>query len=158
MTTYEIITTFISLIAAVIATVSFIKTRKVQNEQIRLEKIIAELSSRQIEIIEQEKIEQNKAIIFVELVGIGGDYKFVISNLGNAKASNIHFELDKDCADNPLVEGDYDTKIPVPSLNPGSMIELLTAISMGSSGKYHVLVRWDNPDGTQEEDRFFMAM
>jgi len=158
MTTYEIITIFVSLVAVVLSIISLVRTRKVQKEQIELQKITAELSRKQIQIIEREQAEQNKAKISVELVRFGNDYRFLISNVGYAKASNIHFDLDQDCQDNPLVQGDYETKIPIPSLNPGSSIELLAAISMGSAGRYHVLVRWDNPDGTQEEDRIFVAI
>lgn len=158
MTTYELITILISFIAVVISTVSLVRTRKVQREQSELQKVTAKLSRKQIEIIEREQAQQNKAKIAVELIRSGNDYRFVISNIGNAKASNIHFDLDQDCEDNPLVQGDYDRKIPIPSLNPGSDIELLAAISMGSDGRYNVLVRWDNPDGTQGKDKIFVAI
>lgn len=158
MTSYQIITALISLLAVIISTISLIRTRRVEKEQLELQKITAELSRKQIKILDREEKDHNKAQINVQLIGSGNEYKFVISNQGNAKAKNIYFELDSNCKDNPLVKGDYEEKIPIPSLNPGNSVDLIAAICMGSEMKYNIIVKWDNPDGTHEEDNIFVAI
>ncbi|WP_422491308.1 hypothetical protein [Endozoicomonas sp. ALE010] len=153
MSYYEILTLCVSSLAVVVSLVAIIRTRKVDTAMLRLEEVHAELSKKQIELIEKEKKEQEKASIKVELVKYSrSDYKFHITNHGRSPARNIRFSLTQNCNDNPLVMGEYKDKIPYPLLNPDETFTLIAAITLGmSSTIFPVEVIWQNEDGSDEK-------
>jgi hypothetical protein len=158
LTNFELLTLLLSTIAAVISVVSLVRTRKVQEEQMRLGRVTAELSQRQLERLAQEDEEKSKAYIHVTLEKKGTDYRFWIRNQGRAKAKDVWVSLDSEGSDNPLVGSDYKNKIPIPFLNPGGEMSLIAAIHMGSSGKYKMSARWINEDQSQSSEEFFLSV
>lgn len=151
MTGYELLSTLVSAIAAVISIVAMIRTRKINAAMLRLEEIHAELSKKQIEQIEKDKQEQSRAKLKVELVKHSStSYKFHITNMGSSSAKNINFSLTQDCDSNPLVMNEYTQKIPYPMLNAGDYFTLIAAINFDmSSSIFPVRLFWKNEDGTQ---------
>jgi hypothetical protein len=158
LTNFELLTLLFSTIAAVISVISLIRTRKVQEEQIRLERVAAELSQRQLERIAKEDDEKTKAYIHVTLEQNGADYRFWIRNQGKAKAKDVWVTLDSEGPDNPIVGSEYKKKIPIPYLNSGGEVSLIAAIHMGSCGKYKISARWVNEDQSQANDEFFLSV
>lgn len=158
MTNFELLTLLFSTVAAVISVVSLIRTRKVQDEQMRLGRVTAELSQRQLERLAQEAEEKSKAYIQVTLEKNGTDYRFWIRNQGKAKAEDVWVTLDSGGSDNPLVGSEYKNKIPIPFLSPGGEMSLIAAIHMGSSGKYKMSARWVNEDQSQSSEEFFLSV
>ena len=155
MTTYEIITTLVSLLAVIVASVSLYRTREIASQQLELERTTSELSRKQLEIIAAEEKALQKAHIDVELEGYGADWRFVITNNGAAEASDVNFYLEGE--GNPLVANDYAEKIPIRALKPGKSISIYAALSMGVPRQYTTNVRWNNPDGTQDKDSYIVS-
>ena len=151
MSGYEILTLCVSTLAVIVSLVAVVRTRNVDSVMLKLEKIHAELSTKQIELIEKEKEAQVKANIKVELIKHDrASYKFHIINEGKSPARNIRFRLTQDCNDNPLVMGEYTDKIPYPLLNPDETFTLIAAITLDmSSTVFPVQVIWQNEDGSQ---------
>lgn len=124
----------------------------------RLERITAELSQRQLELLAREDEEKNKAYIHVALEKSGTDYRFWIRNKGRAKAKEVWVTLDSEGSENLLVGSEYKKKIPIPFLSPDGEVSLIAAINTGSSGKYKMSARWINEDQTQSRDEFFFSI
>lgn len=158
MINFELLTLLLSIIAAVISVISLVRTRKVQEEQMRLERVTAELSQRQLERLAQEDDEKSKAYIHVTLEQSGTDYRFWIRNQGKAKAKDVWVTLDSEGPDNPIVGSEYKKKIPIPFLSSGGEVSLIAAIHMGSCGKYKISARWINEDQSQSNDEFFLSV
>ena len=155
MTSFEIFSIFISLLAVIISAVSLVRTRKISAQQLELEKITAELSQKQLENLHLDAAVKAKAFIDVELIKSGTKYKIAITNTGGSEAQNIDFHIAEDR--NPLVGNDYAEKIPIKSLKPGKAVYLLAAISSGMPASFNGCVRWKNPDGSQEKDDFILT-
>jgi uncharacterized membrane-anchored protein YhcB (DUF1043 family) len=150
MKPYEIASLLIAIVAVVISVVSLVRARKVQAKQLEFEAVTAALAKKQLELLEKEEQTQEQARVTAELVKVGRtDYRFVITNLGVAVASDVNFEIDPKSLDNPLVANECARKLPYPSLQPGQSFTLIAALSMGSTMSYNTQLKWKNPDGSQ---------
>lgn len=157
MSKFEILSLLISSLAVMISTVSLMRTRKLANEQLELEKVTAELSRLQIERIAEEKSNKSKPKFNVNLTKLGKSYSFYISNTGQGSAYNVNFEL-IDCEDSPLSLHDLQDKFPHQEIKPNSRVKLLAAIHMGSPTKYQVKLTWQNESGEKYEEMFWPTM
>lgn len=156
MSKYEIISTLVSVLAIVVSTISLVRTRKLAQEQLELEKVTAELSKLQIEGIEREKAEKTKPKFNVTLSKLGKNYYFYITNTGQGAAYNVNFEL-VDCEDSPLV-GDLSEKFPHPEMKPNSRVKLIAAIHMQSPLKYQAKVSWHDSEQQVHDETFWLTL
>ncbi len=156
MTGYEILSLIVSSLAALVAVVSLVRTRKIAAQQIELERATAELSKKQLAILNSEELERAKAYIDVKLEDFGNTHKFIITNTGGAEATNVHFSISGDGS--PLVTNEYTKKIPIKSLKPEKSVTLIAAISMGSPHEFNVFVSWNNPDGSQQKEEYLVSL
>lgn len=153
MTTTEIITALISLLAVSVSLVALRRSRQNHAQMLELEKVHADLSRRQIDEIEERKREALKAKLTVRLEKADTDYRFIITNQGQSTASNIYFGIEQGNEHNPLVGGDFEQKTPFPALAPNASYHLLAHIPIDIRQlTYEVSVRWNNPDGTQDRE------
>ena len=157
---YEEITLLISLLAVIISTVSLVRSRKLGGEQLRLaeeqlklERITAELASHQIKEIEDLKKLKDVSDIQVALYRSGAHAEFVITNSGKGKAYDLNLEL-VNCKDQPLY--DARDKLPYPELRPGHAFRLGAAFHIGSPTQYQVKVSWRDAVGLKE-DTFWLS-
>lgn len=157
MSKFEILSLLISALAAIISTVSLMRTRKLAKEQLELERVTAELSRLQIESIAEEKSNKTKPKFNVNLTKLGKSYSFYISNTGQGSAYNVNFEL-IDCEDSPLSSHDLQDKFPHQEIKPNSRVKILAAIHMGSPRKYQVKLTWENENGEKYEEMFWPTM
>lgn len=148
MSYYELVTLSVSLLAVIISTVSLVRARRLGEEQLKLEKITAELSAHQIKEIEERALLKDKPKIKVRLAKMGGGSEFVIANAGQGNAYDIGFEL-IDCDDSPLYDAQY--KLPCPELRPSSTLNLRASFHMGSPVQYQAKVTWRDDVGPQED-------
>lgn len=155
LTSYEIISACVSLLA-VITAISLFRTRRISMQKIELERITANLSKKQLEMLHAEETERSKAHIDVELTKIDNSYKFVITNIGNSEAKNIHFHLEGN--GNPLIPNEYAEKIPVKSLKPRKSVPLIANFTLATSTSFNTYLRWNNPDGSQEKEEYFVSI
>ncbi len=152
----EVVTLLISLLAVVVATVSLVRTRRIAEQQLELEHITAELSRKQLEIINAEEKALKIAHIDVELEGYGNEYKFVISNHGGVEANDVNFHIEGE--DNPLIPNEYEQRIPIKSLKPGKSVKLIASFTLNSPREYNTFVRWLNPDGSQGKEEYYVSV
>ena len=151
MSTTEIISSLISLLAVAVSVVALLRSGQNHAQLLELERVHAELSQSQIEDIEERKREALKASLTVHLEKTNQDYKFVITNQGQATASNIYFGMEQNNEHNPLVRGDFEQKTPFPALAPNERYHLLAHIPLGIRQlTYEISLRWNNEDGTQK--------
>lgn len=155
MLNYNLLSLLISLLAVIIAAVSLSRTRRVQEEQIKLQKVTADLSAKQLTVLERDEKEKISADIHADLVNEGGgSYSFMISNIGSAPASNVEFDTEP----SSLILGDHERKLPAPILNPHGTIKLLANIHMGSPPTFKAKASWTNPDGKQDSKEFYLTL
>jgi len=171
MTSQQIITVVISVLAVIISFVSLYRTSRVQDQQWRLQKKQEELTDLQLEAIRrqgehvidataQNAIIHERADIRVDLENTGrGSHRFIITNWGSVSARDITFDLDLPPGNpSPLVHGDYDVKIPIPKLAPGSRVPLMASITLAISPTFPARWSWRHPDGTVETRKTLLAI
>jgi hypothetical protein len=161
MTTYQILTLLLAALAAVISTISLVRSRQTQTKQLEFQAVTAALAKKQLELLErQDGLEkqngsentslEEKARVTAELVKVGkADYRFVVLNQGRAIATDVTFEIDPASTDNPLVGNECQRKLPFPSLQPGQSFTLIAALHISSAMSYDTHLKWKNPDGSQ---------
>lgn len=156
MSTYEIISSLISVLAVVISVVALVRARKNDKRLLELEEVHAEVSRIQIAEHRERVDAKAKADLQLEFKKRGpSTYEFVISNIGHSTATQIHFSLDDNNEHNPLVSGDYDRKLPYPLLNRGNLFTLMAVIPLEISQQvYHCTLTWTNTDGSQDKRSF----
>jgi hypothetical protein len=166
----QIITWLIALVAVTISVVSLRRTSRVQQQQLRLQKKQEELTDLQLEALRKQAgiaasahasvTPEEKADIRVDLEKVGrADYRFFITNWGSVPARNVTFDLElAEGARSPLVRGDYEQKIPIEELAPGSRVPLWAAITMGMSSSFPARWTWRNPDGSTETRKSLLAL
>ncbi|MDO6451964.1 hypothetical protein Q4490_00170 [Neptunomonas phycophila] len=156
MSKYEIISTLVSILAIVVSTISLVRTRKLVQEQLELEKVTAELSKLQIDGIKREKAEKIKPKLNVVLSKLDKNYYFYITNTGQGTAYNVNFEL-VDCEDSPLV-GDLLEKFPHPEMKTNSRVKLIAAIHKQSPLKYQAKVSWHDSEQQAHDETFWVTL
>ncbi|WP_286739690.1 hypothetical protein [Psychrobacter sp. UBA3068] len=157
MSKFEVLSLIISILAAIISTISLVRTRELAKEQLELEKVTAELSRLQIESITEQKTEKTKPKFNVSLTKLGKTYNFYISNTGQGSAYNVNFEL-IDCEDSPLFDSELSEMFPYQEMKPSSRIKLLASLHMNSPSKYQSMVSWENESGKKYEEIFWTSL
>lgn len=158
MTSYEIVSSMIAVLALIISTVSLTRTRRIQAKQLEFEAITAALAKKQLELLTKEEQSDERAHVTAELVKVGiSDYRFVVMNQGTAVASFVTFKIDPASPDNPLLRNETDRKLPYPSLQPGQSFTLIADFNLDSALSYDAHLEWQNPDGSGEEKKMHLA-
>jgi len=140
---FEIISLLVSTVAVIISFAALVRSRQNHAQLIELERVHAELSQRQLAEMKEREKQAKKAMLRCQLEQQGDHYKFVITNAGQATAKDIYFSLEQSNEHNPLVHGDFEEKIPFPSLSPGDSYYL-------RQPAHFISLRWENEDGEQE--------
>jgi len=154
VSTYEMLTLLVSLIAVVIAFVSLYRTHRVVKRQIELAEGQAELTKLQHKLLAQSEDEKRKADVRVCLVKVGGNYRLVFENRGPARAKDIVVEeFVPDGFKSPFMKSEMDKFLPIPQLLPGEEISMLTAVNLSTPPQFSAKVSW--LDGREErQDQF----
>lgn len=157
MNSFELINLAISLLSIIVAAVALVRSRVLAQEQLRLEKITAELSELQIRMIKEQNRDKDKALFNVNLIRKGKSYCFYIHNKGQGSAYNVSFEL-VDCEDNPLVKHEIEALLPYKELKPNSRITLPAALHYQSPLKYQAKLNWEDKEGNKHDDTFWTSL
>ncbi|WP_114700497.1 hypothetical protein [Psychrobacter proteolyticus] len=157
MSKFEVLSLIVSILAAIISTISLVRTRELAKEQLELERVTAELSRLQIESITEQKTEKTKPKFNVSLTKLGKAYNFYISNTGQGSAYNVHFEL-IDCEDSPLFDAELSEIFPYQEMKPSSRIKLLASLHMNSPSKYQSMISWEDVSGKKHEEIFWTSL
>jgi hypothetical protein len=163
MTTYELLATVAGLgglVAAIgglaVSAVSFRRTRKLDSQQSRLQVKQVELTELQLELTKKQSAgltaSGRSADVRVALEGFSPNYRFVITNWGEAPARDVRVDITAlNDRPSPLVRGDYDEKMPIPALAVGARCSLLAAITFSTGTVFKASWEWTNPDGTTQQ-------
>jgi len=159
LTEYEILSVVLGCFALIVSLFVWSGQRKIQNEANNLQRAMADLAKKQLEILIREEKGKNVARLALDLFKDGKTYRFRITNISDVDAKNIQFKLlVKKPEDSPLINSDYESKFPVPMLSPGCSVSLIAAIHMGSPTAYSALLKWTNPDGNEMEEETYAAL
>jgi len=151
LTKFEIISSLISLLAVAVAFYSLHRSKRNHDQLVKLEKVHAQLSERELAEYDKRNRDALKTVLSVRMVKDGSAHKFLITNQGEAEAKNIYFGLEQDNEHNPLVPSDFEQKTPYRILGPGDSYHLLASIPLSvRKNFYSVSLRWDNADGSQD--------
>lgn len=160
----EIIVALISLLAVFVSLVALHRSGKLQRQQFRLQEKQQGLVELQLEMLKKQAAAslapaQETADIRVSLEGLHGQPRFEITNWGRGTARDVKFDLKVSPGKiSPLVHGDFDEKLPIPALAPGSRCSLLAAISFGTGTAFEATWSWTNPDGSEERRSSLLAL
>lgn len=102
------------------------------------------LSRRQLA---SHKLDKPQADVRITLEEDRGRDWFVVANRGTGDAREACFEIITE-RPSPLVEGDYDEKIPIPVLRPGDRVQVLAAVAKDTGTAFDVRWQWLEVDDT----------
>lgn len=133
---------------------------KLQREYLELQKGTAGIEEKISNlIVEQHEKQATKAQLFMKIEKEGDKHCFVIQNISNANAQNVTVEFKwTDSRDIPIIQSDYDRKFPVKIIPPGEQIKLNAYFTLASSLAYNAVLKWTNPDNTQETYPVYVAL
>lgn len=109
------------------------------------------LKEYQVFSIEENERAKRSAKIKVEKVietkfnGSNNIY-FRISNIGQAKAKNVHLHSEPKA----MLQGDFD----VDCLNPGQEEDRFVCLGLEDGDRFHLTFRWDDGEGHHEDDQW----
>ena len=149
--TAEQINLSITLLSVFVAFVALVRARIIQTEFLKLEKIHAELSKKQLDELNYQEKNKSKTKLNVTL----SDGDIFIHNIGIVKATNINI-IFPDSEAGYLIAGE-ERKLPFPTLNPDERFKLVAGIEV-TSGIIPVKITWQNADeSTDEYDSVFSS-
>ena len=159
MSKYEMLSFFLGCIATLVSLVVWFGQRKIQKEANDLQRATSELAKKQLELLLREEKGKNTARLSFDLFKDEKTYRFRVTNISDVDARDVELKLlVKKPDDSPLIKSDYESKFPVPKLQPGCSVTLIAAIHLGSPTAYNALLIWVNPDGTKIEEETYAAL
>ena len=116
-----------------------------------MQRATSKLAEKQLEILEREDKTNIEARVKLDLVKESkGNYKFRLTNTSSQDAKNVNLKLLLNkSSDDPIIQSEYNEKLPAKTLSPGSSISLIAALHLGSPTAYNAVVSWVNPDGSE---------
>ena len=158
MTTFQVLTLMIALIAVAISAVSLIRTRRIAKEQLELQRTMAQMAKKQLELLLAEEAASSGARLEVRIEPYGNSHKFIVSNAGTVPAKDVSFQLHPHGkGDSPLVQSDFADKFPVTMLGAGSSVGALMARTFGTASAFDVTLTWRDPNGSAREEETFVS-
>ena len=159
MSQYEILAIAIACLAALASLVAWRGQRKLQREANDLQRATAKLAEKQLELLLREERGKSVARLSLDLFRDGKNYRFRLTNVGEAEARDAEIELQlQRPEDNPIVASEYAAKFPVKRLMPGSSVTLIAAIYLSSPTAYNAVLSWTNPDGERVQEDAYVAL
>ena len=159
MKLYEILTLLVAMLGAITGIVALMWTRRVEAKQLEFQAVAAALAKRQLEALDKEQTAKDKGDVTVELVKVAPtDFRFVITNRGDAPALNVRFTIAEGSPDNPLLKNECERKLPYPKLESGQSFTLIAALHMGSAMRYATHINWQNADGSAGTQEIHVAV
>lgn len=147
----ELLNTFISALAILIACISLFRTWNLKKNQ-------AELIKKQLELASSEIATHHKADIEVLLKMTKKGERFIVSNKGKASAKLVNLTIDNPKGHESPICSDFEETFPISFLNPGESASVIAALTMGTGTKFEYIVHWKNPDDTIENKKGIVSL
>jgi hypothetical protein len=155
MNDFEVLSVLVACLALIVSLSVWAGQRKLQREANDLQKVTAELSKRQLELIDQQEAARNQSELLFNLAEEGRSHKLLLKNLGPADAFDIEIEsLGTKQEDVLLVREEIDERFPMRRLRSGETAKLNAAIYVGSSMVFRLRARWKTANGTQRQEDY----
>lgn len=159
MTTFEILTICIALLAVIVSATSLYRTTRVSREQLDLQRATAALASKQLAMLQNEEESSSRARLTFRLESQKPSAKFIIENVGSAPASNVSFELfPQGSLGLPSMAPSFEETFPIPTLAPGSSVSAQAYFTLASATAFKVFVRWVDADGQPREQETYVSL
>ena len=166
MTIYEIIASLLAIVAVVISLVSLVRTRKVaqaqielQREQVALQTEQAALAQVQRGVLEAELIKRNSADVRVYLAGTNHGHSFIVRNVGPVDARDVSVSIvSKMTGQSPIIGTEATSKLPIKRLMPDHEIALIAGLSFDTGTDFDVTTTWKDPNGEAKTSRFDVSL
>ena len=154
MSNFEALTLILSCVAVIVSLAVWNGQRKLQREANDLQRVTAELSRKQLQLIKEQ--EQSKFALSLTKDGKG--YKLVLANKGEADALAVDLRpIGTTIENNYLIASELEEKLPIKRLRSGEEVRFLAAVSMGTPIVSEFHVSWHNADGTTGMEDFSVA-
>lgn len=143
-----------------VAIISLRRSKAVQDQQVRLQQkqeeltdIQLKLHKQQVDLSTSEMRTEKVADIRVTLEGTAKQAHFMIRNWGDGEAQNANLKVEPVAGESsPFVQGDYDVKLPIPRLAPGSECSVLAALTFDTGVVFDATWTWDDEDGSARKE------
>jgi hypothetical protein len=160
MTQYEVLSIFVSCLAALVSLVVWSGQRKLARESNDMQRATAELARKQLEILLREDKGKNTARLSLDLVREDkSSFLFRVTNISDIDARDVELELIlPNPDDSPIIQSEYAEKFPAKRLGPGSTVSLIAALTLSSPSAYNAILKWTNPDGSRTQEETYVAL
>ena len=143
----EAASNFVAFIALLISTWTYFQTEKFNKRQNDFAKTAERLNQLLIAREEQEKIQLEKADIFLTSYNRGkGDYRIKVFNKGAGRATNVNILIIEGM--DLIIQSDLNDKFPVLSMEQHQVVELICTATLNSSRKIRARITWDDATNT----------
>lgn len=131
----------LAIIALLLSTISFFRTRS-------LPRLELELKKSQLEEAKARREQSEKADVDAKFVRPGnkGEYRLKVFNKGRGKACNVRLDILDD--GNMMI---YDRIFPLDSLEEDQSVELLVAADLGSKDAIRLRFLWDDGSSSNRQ-------
>lgn len=125
-----------------------------------ISELLAKKQPETLETLAREERDENKARLSLDLFEDKPmQYRFRITNISAVNAMDVDLELlVEKPKDNPIIPSDYATKFPVKKMQPGNTVTLIAALHSGIPTAYSALLKWTNPDGSNSQEKTYVAL
>ena len=161
MTTYELVSALVAVIALVVSVVSLVRTRKIAKRQIELQEKQVTLQSEQAllaklqrELLEKHQLKQSSADVRIYTAQTTDAHRFLVRNVGAAPALDVSVTIiSRYNGQSPLIEGDTRTKLPIRKLLLDQEIALLASLAMGIGTSFDASTSWAEANGERRTNQ-----
>lgn len=166
MTVYEIISSLLAVVAVVISLVSLVRTRRVAQAQVELQRKQVELQTEQAAlarlqrgVLETELIKRNAADVRVYLASTTHGHSFFVQNVGPVDARDVSVSIvSRMTGKSPIVGTEATSKLPIKRLMPDHKIGLIAGLSFDTGTDFDVTTTWKDPNGETKTSRFDVSL
>lgn len=153
MTTFELYSLLVSILAVFVSVIALIRTRIISKKQLELEQATADLSTKLLQQMEEAELEKTRAYIDLRLINNSPNNQYLfITNTGQAEAKNIDIKILGD--DYPFLKGEFDHRIPIENLKPDKKVQLWFSDEIKPIYSYDFEVSWENPNGETKTEKY----
>ena len=159
MTQFEFVSLVLSGVAVLVSLVVWNGQRKLQREANELQRVTADLSRKQLQLIKEQEASKHQAKLALALVPDGRGYKLVLSNNGPADALAVDLRpIGSTAADSFLVESELKDKLPHKRLRSSEQLRFIAAVTPDTPAVQEFHVTWQNADGSTAMEHFAVSL
>jgi hypothetical protein len=159
MSQFELLSVILSCIAIGLSLIVWGGQRKLQREANDLQRITADLSRKQLQLIKEQEQEKYSAKLSLSLVKEGKGYRLIVKNCSSVDAIAVDVRpTGKTVENNFMIDSEVREKLPIKRLRGGEEVRFLAAVSLGTPIVSSFHVTWQNTDGSTAMEDFSVSL